>query len=192
MWEKSLSRLRHCEKSHPEDLGHEHTDLLIGLGHHYQKLSSCSYRQHMPRRASSHRAKTEALLKPTFVARRARLLPFPIGRLQSWLGTLQLAVPPLLPLSIHSVYTRPCEQVILQTRRLCWVKGKASSSQLCRFPRQPLGQPSFTEVGAAPGALLYQSVLGFARQPCQNCSSATAHPTSFLSHSPANQALSQV
>lgn len=46
MWEKSLSRLRHCEKSHPEVLGHQHTDLLIGLAHHYQKLSSCSYRQH--------------------------------------------------------------------------------------------------------------------------------------------------
>lgn len=69
------------------------------------------------------------------------------------------------------------------------MKGKASFPQLYRLPRQPLVQPSFTEAGAAPGAPLHQSTLGFAQQHCQNCSSA--HPRSSLGRSPANQALGQ-
>lgn len=72
------------------------------------------------------------------------------------------------------------------------MKGKASFPQLCRLPRQPLVQPSFTEAGAAPGAPLHQSTLGFTRQHCQNCSSASAHPRSSLGRSPANQAPGQV
>lgn len=57
-------------------------DLLIGLVYHHQKLSSCSYGQHVPWAAPSPRTKVEALLKPSVLVRRARFLPPSVGRLQ--------------------------------------------------------------------------------------------------------------
>lgn len=137
VWEKSPSCLCHCEKrSHPEVLGHKHTDLLIGLVHHYQKLSSCSYGQHTPRRASSHRTKVEAFLKPSFLIR-ARFLSASIGRFAgtgcgqcSWLfphcclsASVQHAPDP-----VNKQFSKP---------RHCAVQKEGLHPQPCQLPRQP-------------------------------------------------------